>query len=54
MRKHMAWYLKGMRGAAQVRVKFNFAESLAQMEDILMTYLHELQNYEAAFDKENA
>jgi len=54
MRKHMAWYLKGMRGAAQVRVKFNFAESLAQMEDILMTYLHDLQNYEAAFDKENA
>jgi nifR3 family TIM-barrel protein len=45
MRKHMAWYLKGLRGAAQVRQKFNFAESLAQMEDILMNYLRELEAY---------
>ena len=48
MRKHMAWYLKGLRGAAQVRQKFNFAESLAQMEDILMNYLRELEAYEHA------
>ena len=52
MRKHMAWYLKGLRGAAQVRQKFNFAESLAQMEDILMNYLRELEAYEHAQDAE--
>ena len=46
MRKHMAWYLKGMRGAAQVRLKFNFAETLAQMEDILGNYLRDLKEYE--------
>lgn len=46
MRKHMAWYLKGMRGAAQVRLKFNFAESLAEMEDIFGTYMMELKEYE--------
>ena len=51
MRKHMAWYLKGMRGAAQVRLKFNFAESLAQMEDILYDYQRELQEYEASLEK---
>lgn len=48
MRKHMAWYLKGMRGAAQVRLKFNFAESLDEMEDILQNYLRELREYESA------
>lgn len=46
MRKHMAWYLKGMRGAAQVRLKFNSAESLAQMEDILGSYLNALEEQE--------
>ena len=43
MRKHMAWYLKGLRGAAQARVRFNTAESLAQMEDILEEYLLQLE-----------
>lgn len=46
MRKHMAWYLKGMRGAAQVRLQFNSAESLAQMEDILNCYLSTLESME--------
>lgn len=46
MRKHMAWYLKGMRGAAQVRLQFNSAESLAQMEDILNHYLCTLESME--------
>ena len=44
MRKHMAWYLKGLRGSAQVRVKFNTAESYTQMEDILRTYLEKLES----------
>lgn len=43
MRKHMAWYLKGLRGAAQARLRFNTAESLAQMEDILEEYLRQLE-----------
>lgn len=42
MRKHMAWYLKGLRGSAQVRVRVNTAESPAQMEDILQRYAEEL------------
>lgn len=44
MRKHMAWYLKGLRGSAQVRVKFNTAESYTHMEDILRTYLEKLES----------
>lgn len=43
MRKHMAWYLKGLRGSAQVRVKLNTAESLGQMEELLENYLRELE-----------
>lgn len=46
MRKHMAWYLKGLRGAAQARLRFNTAESLAQMEDILEEYLLQLERQE--------
>ena len=42
----MAWYLKGLRGAAQARVRFNTAESLAQMEDILEEYLLQLERQE--------
>lgn len=43
MRKHMAWYLKGLRGSAQVRVKLNCAESFAHMEDLLKDYLSQLE-----------
>ena len=30
-RKHVAWYIKGTPGAAAMRNKVNFAETLAQM-----------------------
>ena len=43
MRKHMAWYLRGLRGSAQVRVRLNTAESLDQMEDLLAAYLSRLE-----------
>lgn len=43
MRKHMAWYLKGLRGSAQVRVRLNTAQSLGEMEDLLGAYLHQLE-----------
>jgi len=35
MRKQLAWYLKGIDGAAQMRVKINKAESLAELEKIM-------------------
>nr|MDD6335974.1 tRNA dihydrouridine synthase DusB [bacterium] len=38
MRRHVAWYVRGTRGAAAVREKINHAQSLAQMEDILLLW----------------
>lgn len=39
MRKHMAWYMKGLSGAAELRGKLNTTEDMAQMEALLMAYL---------------
>ncbi|WP_330643397.1 tRNA dihydrouridine synthase DusB [Anaerotignum propionicum] len=39
MRKHMAWYLKGLPGAAEFRGKLNYTESLEEMEGLLKEYL---------------
>ena len=35
MRKHVGWYIKGMRGATQVRRQINTAGSIAEMRRIL-------------------
>ena len=35
MRAHMAWYVKGVKGAAAVRDRINHAENLEQIENIL-------------------
>ena len=35
MRKHLAWYTKGMRGAANIRAEINLADSYHQMLDII-------------------
>lgn len=35
MRAHMAWYVKGVKGAASVRDKINHAENYEQMAEIL-------------------
>lgn len=35
MRKHMAWYTKGLRGSAQARVRLNSAGSVGEFEEIL-------------------
>ena len=43
MRKHAAWYLHGLRGSAQARVRINAAQSLPQLTDILLSYLDELE-----------
>lgn len=39
MRKHMAWYMKGLPGAAELRGKLNYAETMAEMETLLNEYL---------------
>ncbi|MBQ9092022.1 MAG: tRNA dihydrouridine synthase DusB [Anaerotignum sp.] len=39
MRKHMAWYMKGLPGAAELRGKLNYAEAMAELEALLRGYL---------------
>ncbi len=39
MRKHLAWYMKGLPGAAELRGKLNGAENMMEMEDLLWGYL---------------
>lgn len=39
MRKHTAWYMKGLPGAAEMRGKLNAAADLAGMERLLREYL---------------
>lgn len=39
MRKHFAWYLKGLRGASQVRTKLNTVKSLQEVKEILYDFL---------------
>lgn len=39
MRKHMAWYMKGLPGAAELRGKLNYAETTVEMEALLRGYL---------------
>ncbi len=38
MRKHFAWYLKGIRGAAQVRSRINTLETLGEVEETIHQY----------------
>ncbi|WP_048601102.1 tRNA dihydrouridine synthase DusB [Rubeoparvulum massiliense] len=44
MRKHAAWYLKGLPGAAKVRQKVNEAESREELHRILHRYVEEIEN----------
>ncbi|ABO48721.1 tRNA-U20-dihydrouridine synthase [Desulforamulus reducens MI-1] len=39
MRKHAAWYTKGMRGAARIRETINKSQSKKEIEDILRSLL---------------
>lgn len=41
MRKHMAWYMKGLPGAAELRGKLNYAETMTEMEALLRGYLEQ-------------
>lgn len=38
MRKHIAWYIKGMRDSAEIRNKINTISSKEEMENILLNY----------------
>ena len=44
MRKHMAWYMKGLSGAAEFRGKLNHTETLEEMERLLEAYLRQRQS----------
>jgi nifR3 family TIM-barrel protein len=37
MRKHLSWYVKGLPGAAAVRVKINAAKTEAELRELLLT-----------------
>ena len=39
MRKHIAWYLKGLRGTASLRNQINTTGTKADIEELLMNYL---------------
>ncbi|MDT8862677.1 tRNA dihydrouridine synthase DusB [Alkalihalobacillus sp. MEB130] len=43
MRKHAAWYLKGMRGGGRVRDKINSFESRADVATTLYSFVEELE-----------
>ena len=43
-RKHLSWYLKGLRGNAPVRVKLNHAQAYSEVEAILNEYKETLNN----------
>ena len=44
MRKHVAWYLSGMRGASTLRAQVNRIGSLAELETMLLQYRESLNN----------
>jgi len=46
MRKHFSWYIKGIRGAAEVRRKLNTLPSLSQVEELLYSFAHNTQKEE--------
>jgi nifR3 family TIM-barrel protein len=43
MRKHVAWYVKGLPGAGAVRDRANRIESRAELEELLLGYLARLE-----------
>lgn len=44
MRKHVAWYLKGLRGGSKVRNLVNGCTTKEEMKDILLRYLETLED----------
>lgn len=46
MRKHAAWYLKGLWGAAEARSRINQTETPQEMRDVLLDFLERAQAHE--------
>ncbi len=44
MRKHMAWYIKGLRGAARIREAINASEDAEALRSIMSAYLKQLED----------
>ena len=47
MRKHAAWYLKGMRGNAKVRRKINEVTTREQLSTVLYSFVEQLESENA-------
>jgi hypothetical protein len=43
MRKHVAWYIKGLPHSARVREQVNHTHSTAELADVLAGYLEDLE-----------
>ena len=43
MRKHLAWYMQGMRGVSRLRVEIQQITTLEGMRELLMNYLSDLE-----------
>jgi tRNA-dihydrouridine synthase B len=43
MRKHVAWYIKGLPGSARVREQVNRTRSVEEMSELLRSYLERLE-----------
>jgi tRNA-dihydrouridine synthase B len=50
MRKHVAWYVKGLPHSAAVREQVNKTRSVDEMSALLRTYLEELREHGASSD----
>lgn len=44
MRKHIAWYIKGMKEATKIREKVNTLQTKQEVEDCLTEYFKTIQN----------
>ena len=44
MRKHIAWYIKGIKGSAEMRDKINRVDLRSELEETLFKYRDELEN----------
>jgi len=42
MRKHVAWYIKGLPNSARVREQVNHTRTAAEMAELLTAYLSDL------------
>lgn len=54
MRKHMAWYLRGLKGSARVKDEIMEQTSAAALENILYRYVEELEKAEETEVQETA